>query len=155
MLLKTIYPTQSVVLPMQPQINRHPKLLWLDTGIVNYVAGIRDELYDSSDIQDVYRGRIAEHIVGQELIGLDCNISSQQSFWHKDKSEAEVDYLFLYESKLIPIEVKSGKKYTTTSLNRFREKFKTRIGESYIIHPRNLIIKDNIVCIPAYMTFCL
>lgn len=50
---------------------------------------------------------------------------------------------------------KSGKKYTTTSLNRFREKYKTRIGESYIIHPRNLIIKDNIVCIPAYMTFCL
>ena len=119
MLLKTIYPTQSVVLPMQPQINRHPKLLWLDTGIVNYVAGIRDELYDSSDIQDVYRGRIAEHIVGQELIGLDCNISSQQSFWHKDKSEAEVDYLFLYESKLIPIEVKSGVNAHLKSLQQF------------------------------------
>ena len=58
------------------------------------------------------------------------------------------------KNKMYPIEVKSGKKYTTTSLSRFREKYKTRIGESYIIHPKNLIIKDNIVCIPASMTFC-
>ena len=28
-------------------------------------------------------------------------------------------------------------------------------GECYIIHPRNLVVKDNIICIPAYMTFCL
>ena len=40
---------------------------------------------------------------------------------------------------MYPIEVKSGKKYTTTSLSRFREKYKTRIGESYIIHPKNLM----------------
>jgi hypothetical protein len=24
--------------------------------------------------------------------------------------------------------------------------------ESYIIHPRNLIVKDGIICIPPYMT---
>ena len=56
---------------------------------------------------------------------------------------------------MYPIEVKSGKKYTTASLNRFIEKYKTGIGESFIIHPKNLVTKDNIVCIPAYMTFCL
>ena len=56
---------------------------------------------------------------------------------------------------MYPIEVKSGKKYTTASLNRFNEKYKSRIDESYIIHPRNLVMKDGIVCIPAYMTFCL
>jgi len=56
---------------------------------------------------------------------------------------------------MYPIEVKSGKKYTTASLNRLNEKYKSRIGESYIIHPRNLVVKDRIVCIPAYMTFCL
>ena len=54
--------------------------------------------------------------------------------------------------KINPIEVKSGKQYKTTSLNNFREKYKERIGESYIIHPRNLIVKDGIICIPPYMT---
>ena len=33
-------------------------------------------------------------------------------------------------------------------VNNFREKYKERIGESYIIHPRNLIVKDGIICIP-------
>ncbi len=37
-------------------------------------------------------------------------------------------------------------------VNNFREKYKERIGESYIIHPRNLIVKDGIICIPPYMT---
>lgn len=60
-----------------------------------------------------------------------------------------------YYSKKLTIEVKSGKRYTTASLNRFNEKYKLRIGESYIIHPKNLLLKENIVCIPAYMTFCL
>ena len=51
--------------------------------------------------------------------------------------------------------VAAGKKYKTTSLNNFREKYRNRIGESYIIHPRNLIIKDGIICIPPYMTMML
>ena len=71
----------------------------------------------------------------------------------------EIDFIISNNSKLkyqlYPIEVKSGKKYTTTSLNRFMEKYKSRIGESYIIHPKNLDMKNDIVCIPAYMTFCL
>ena len=36
-------------------------------------------------------------------------------------------------------------------VNNFREKYKERIGESYIIHPRNLIVKDGIICIPPYI----
>ena len=37
-------------------------------------------------------------------------------------------------------------------VNNFREKYKERIGKSYINHPRNLIVKDGIICIPPYMT---
>ena len=54
------------------------------------------------------------------------------------------------------IEVKSSKKYTTSSLDKFTSTFKKRISNSYIIHPKNLAIReDEIICIPAYMTFCL
>lgn len=57
---------------------------------------------------------------------------------------------------MYPIEVKSSKNYTTTSLLRFKEKFSQRIGESYIIHPKNLAVRqDGIICLSAYMTFCL
>jgi hypothetical protein len=47
---------------------RSPKLLWLDTGVVNYVAGIQKEVFSVKDITDAWRGKVAEHIVGQELL---------------------------------------------------------------------------------------
>ena len=56
---------------------------------------------------------------------------------------------------MYPIEVKSGKRYTVKSLKKFQEKYHERIGECYIIHPRNLSMKEDIVCIPPYMTICL
>jgi len=77
----------------------------------------------------------------------------------KHRNDIEIDFLLSNNSKLkyklFPIEVKSGKKYTINSLLRFKEKYNDRIGECYIIHPKNLSIKDEIICIPAYMTFLL
>ena len=64
--------------------------------------------------------------------------------------------MYYLAKQIIPIEVKSSKNYTTSSLLKFKEKFHERIAESYIIHPKNLSIRDDgIICIPAYMTFCL
>ena len=75
---------------------------------------------------------------------------------NKHRNDMEIDFIISNNSrlkyKMFPIEVKLGKQYKTTSLNNFREKYKERIGESYIIHPRNLIVKDGIICIPTYMT---
>lgn len=75
--------------------------------------------------------------------------------------DIEIDFLISNNSKLkyklFPIEVKSSKNYTTTSLLRFKEKFKQRLGECYIIHPKNLCTKDDVfvLCIPPYMAMCL
>jgi len=71
----------------------------------------------------------------------------------------EIDFLIPNNSKLkykmFPIEVKSGKKYSTGALKRYNEKFKVRIGECYVIHPRTFSFKEDIVCIPSYMMLCL
>ena len=77
----------------------------------------------------------------------------------KHRNDVEIDFLISNNSKLkykiCPIEVKSGKRYSIESLKRFREIFGARIAECYVIHPKNLSVKDGVVCIPAYMTFCL
>ena len=77
----------------------------------------------------------------------------------KKRNDIEIDFIISNNSKtkykMYPIEVKSGTNYTTQSLLKFREKYKSRIGECYIIHPRNLTVKDDILCIPPYMTICL
>ncbi|MCR5756278.1 MAG: DUF4143 domain-containing protein, partial [Acetatifactor sp.] len=77
----------------------------------------------------------------------------------KHRNDIEIDFIISNNSKLkykvYPIEVKSGKRYTTNSLLRFRDKYRERIGECYIIHPKNLIVKNGIICIPPYMTMFL
>ena len=77
----------------------------------------------------------------------------------KNRNDIEIDFLISNNSKLrykmYPIEVKSGKRYSIESLKRFKEKYKSRIGEFYVIHLRELSWKDDILCIPPYMTICL
>lgn len=78
----------------------------------------------------------------------------------KHRNDIEIDFIISNGSKLkpkiYPIEVKSTKRYETKSLERFMEIYNKRIGMAYIIHSKNLQIKnDKLMCIPAYMTFCL
>jgi hypothetical protein len=40
----------------------------LDTGMLNYFGGFQKELFGTNDIDAVFQGKIAEHIVGQELL---------------------------------------------------------------------------------------
>ena len=77
----------------------------------------------------------------------------------KHRNDIEIDFLISNNSKLkykvYPIEVKSSDRYTTTSLERFEDRFHQRIGGSYVIHPKNLKAEGGRLFIPAYMTFCL
>ena len=123
MLLELVFPTSSTQMPLMPNRRQRPKLIWLDTGLVNYMAGIQKEVFSTKDIQDVWRGRIAEHIAAQELLTLDDSLLTKRIFWKRDKhgSEAEVDFLYKYESLAIPIEVKSGHNSRLKSLHLFME----------------------------------
>lgn len=123
MLLKLIYPVQGFGFPVIPDKRKKPRLQVLDTGLVNYLSGIEREIFQQKDILDTYKGRIAEHIVGQELLTLEINPDYTLNFWLRDKkqSSAELDYLLPFENKLYPIEVKSGSAGKLKSLNFFME----------------------------------
>ena len=123
---------------------------------------LEDEVYKQilSGKLEINEGMLYENAIAQMLV---ANGHKLYFYTHynedKHRNDMEIDFIISNNSKLkykmYPIEVKSGKQYKTTSLNNFREKYRNRIGESYIIHPRNLIIKDGIICIPPYMTMML
>lgn len=121
MLVELVYPTSSTAAPILTETRRQPKLIWLDTGLVNYVAGLRTELIGSQDILDVWRGRVAEHIVAQELLAISDKISQRRAYWSRNKGgdSAEVDFVWQLDSKVIPIEVKAGHNSRLRSLHSF------------------------------------
>lgn len=64
LILHLTYPTTQTALPFTPDIKRSPRLQVLDTGMLNYFSTIQKELFTSKDLNNLYKGRIAEHIVG-------------------------------------------------------------------------------------------
>lgn len=124
LLLELVYPTTDTKLPARKDLKKKPKLMWLDTGLVNYAAGLQNELYRSNDISDAWRGNIAEHIVGQEIIGASNRFMEERRFWVREarNSQAELDFLVISSNHgLVPVEVKSGDGSRLKSLQLFMQ----------------------------------
>ncbi len=120
-LIHLLYPTTACELPLIPDKKRAPKLLFLDTGLMNYYVGLQKYFYTIKDLHSTYGGLLAEHITGQELLALDMESPNRFSFWVKEKrqSNAEVDFLLPHNQHAIPLEVKAGKTGTLKSLHEF------------------------------------
>lgn len=121
-LLSLDFPVTATVVPFIPAKRRSPKLIMVDSGLTNFMAGIQLEYLQNKDLLDTWRGRAAEHIVAQELrTVLDRNYREQQHFWVRDKkgSTAEVDFVYQHRARIVPIEVKAGTNSHLRSLHTF------------------------------------
>lgn len=121
-LLNLDYPVVSVKAPAVPSLARRPKLVWVDTGIMNYSVDIQVEYLQNTSLMDVWKGHAAEQIVAQELrIVLDRNYRNEQYYWVRDKkgATAEIDFVWQQQAQIIPIEVKSGTNAHLRSLHSF------------------------------------
>ena len=130
LLLELVYPLISTSFPILPDLKRSPKLLWLDTGLVNYVAEMQERLLFTSATDELWNGDIAEQVVGQELLGASVTFGTKRMFWVRDarNSQAEVDFVYKFKSRLLPIEVKTGDNSRLRSLHQFMEESKENIA---------------------------
>ena len=121
MLLELVYPTTNVLMPAVSDLKKSPKLFWLDAGLVNYASGIQKEYLLNKDLKDTWRGMAAEQIVAQELKALSFETGLKRNYWMRNKrgSTAEVDFITVFDGKIIPIEVKSGHNAHLKSIHQF------------------------------------
>lgn len=121
-LLNLDYPITAVKAPAIPALTRQPKLIWVDSGIMNFSVDIQTEYLQNTSLLDVWKGHAAEQIVAQELrIVLDRDYRNEQYYWVRDKrgTNAEVDFVWQFRSAILPIEVKSGANAHLRSLHSF------------------------------------
>jgi uncharacterized protein len=123
LLLQLVYPCIDTRLPLLPDIRKSPRLQLLDSGLINYMAGIQKEILSTTDLNAEYQGILIEHLVGQELLAWQYNAMSKLYFWIREKktSTAEMDFILPIDGKLIPIEVKSGTEGKLKSLHLFMD----------------------------------
>jgi predicted AAA+ superfamily ATPase len=122
-LLDLVYPNTSVTLPLLPDLKKSPRLQLLDTGLMNYFVGIQKDIIGTDDLSQIYKGKMIEHLTGQELLAAQYNTLNSLYFWVKEKKEstAELDFLISFDGQIIPVEVKSGKTGTLRSLHQFMD----------------------------------
>jgi uncharacterized protein len=137
-LVSLVYPTTGTRIPLLENRRKSPKIQILDTGMVNYFAGMQYNLINSDLIDNVFDGRLAEHLAGQELLTISSSVLHTNHFWVREKkqSTAEVDFVVQVDDLLIPIEVKAGKTGRLRSLMAFIEAaphpFGVRISSSKV-----------------------
>jgi predicted AAA+ superfamily ATPase len=121
MLIYLLYPTKNTKIPIMTDKKKSPRLQFFDTGILNYVNGLQGHFFKFNDLHSFYKGILAEHIAGQELLASDILVSKKPTFWVREKkqSSAEVDFVFQFDRYIIPLEIKAGKSGTLRSLHQF------------------------------------
>ena len=134
-----------------------------DTGLLVSLAFSENEITDQNLYKQIMDGKLAinkgmlyENMISQMLTAKGIKLYFYTRYNEDShRNDIEIDFLLSNgkktDFKIIPIEVKSGKNYSTTSLTAFYGVYKKRIDRQWIIHPKNLSISDGITKIPPYM----
>ncbi len=64
----------------------------------------------------------------------------------------EIDFLLVRKDKICPIEVKSSGYKSHKSLDMFRQKYASRVNNSYLLYTKDLRKDKDILCLPVYMS---
>lgn len=144
------------------------KCYMFDTGLLlsmtfNEKNLVNEEIYKKIlfDKLSFNEGMILENIVAQMLVCAGRKLYFFSRNEREDSSETmEVDFLISADKitskhNIIPIEVKSGDRYTFSSLKKLKNKYNDYLGESIIIHTKDLKEESDILYIPIYMTSLL
>ena len=169
MIVNTCYNSTEPNIGLKLNMERKTlKCYMADTGLLLSHAFdengiVSEEIYKKLlfDKLSVNSGMLMENIVAQMLVsaGHKLYFFSKSS---RDNAEdrMEIDFL-IAKSKITnkhnisPIEVKSGERYTLSSIRKFMKKYKEQMNIPYVLHTKDLKEEDGIVYLPLYMAMLL
>ena len=140
------------------------KCYFCDTGLLISLAFnargiVSNEIYQKLmfDKLEINQGMLVENIVAQML-----KASGQKLFFYsnydKEAAENRMEIDFLVQKEIVtsrhnisPIEVKSSTNYTLTSIKKCIEKYRNYLSTPYVIHSKDMKIKDGLLFLPLYM----
>jgi predicted AAA+ superfamily ATPase len=166
MVINTCYRTCEPSIGLKLNMDRPTlKCYMADTGILISHAFdenglVSEEIYKKLLLGklEVNKGMVIENIVAQMLVASGHKLYFYSNASRNDKeSRMEIDFL-IAKSKLSnrhnisPIEVKSHKNYTLSSITKFQKKYHEQLHTPYVLHTGDYKNEGGIVYLPVYMT---
>ncbi len=125
------------------------KLYMGDVGLLTMKSGISQQtVLASGETENIFLGAISENYVAQALWA-----SRYDLYYWTSGGIAELDFVLQKDDKIIPIEVKTGTRTKSRSLNLFSEKYKP--DYAIRISSKNFGFANNIKSVPLYAVFCI
>ncbi|MDR1765332.1 MAG: ATP-binding protein [Lachnospiraceae bacterium] len=125
------------------------KLYMGDVGLLAMKSGISQAVVLSAgEIDNTFLGAISENYVAQALHSKGYGLY----YWATDGT-AELDFVLQKGGEIIPVEVKTGVRTKSKSLNQFVTKYKP--AYSIRVSTKNFGFENGIKSIPLYAVFCV
>ncbi len=123
----------------------------LDIGLLQRLCQVPVDLeWKQENLLSMYRGKLAEQFVAQELLAWH---TSELFYWSREarSSAAEVDYLVVRDGSIYPVEVKSGKGGSLKSLHLMLEKY-PNCPQGLVLYDGtySLVAEQKLVFLPLY-----
>ena len=96
-------------------------------------------------------GYLYENAVAQTLAANGNKLFYYTFFNEVSRHNYEVDFLLARKNKICPVEVKSSGYKAHTSMDKFFEKFSSRVLQKYLVYPKDLAKDKDTLCVPVYM----
>ncbi|MBQ1917566.1 MAG: ATP-binding protein [Schwartzia sp.] len=135
------------------------KLYMADTGLLVTLAFQDDSYMDNELYRDILldkinvnEGMLTENVVAQMI-----KAAGHELFFYSrsDKNNRtnnmEIDFLIKRGRKISPVKVKSSAYRKHSSLDKFMDKFDSRLGEKFILYGKDYMEKDGVIHYPLYM----
>lgn len=140
--------------PLGGDVNpKSSKLLLLDTGLYLRESGLDlSEWMADPPEAFVNRGKLAELFVGLEIKkAVGATADAELFYWHREArgSNAEVDYLVQKGGRIVPVEVKSGRKGAMRSLGMLMDEKGLSLGLRF--SQENLSQYGRVRTLPLYL----
>lgn len=120
---------------------------------------VSEEIYKKIlfDKLEVNLGMLTENVVAQMLAAGGHKLYFYSNASRQDaNSRMEIDFLLAKSTvsnrhNISPIEVKSGKRYTLSSIRKFVNKYASQTDTPYVLHTRDLKQEEGMLFLPIYM----
>ena len=138
------------IMPIKVYVDLSDYKLYLsDVGMLVMRSGtVTQAILSPLETGNSFIGAIAENYVAQALTANQIPLL----YWKNDNT-AEVDFIIQKGIDIIPVEVKSGMRVQSKSLNIFIEKYKCPYGIR--ISKKNFGFENGIKSVPLYAVFCI
>lgn len=122
------------------------KLYLSDIGLLRSLSNL-DYKEIILDQNEMYKGVLTENYIACELY------PKSKELYYYTFDKYEIDFLIKMDGNIIPVEVKSGRRTNSKSLNEYIKKYNPKY--SIRISSKNFGFENNIKSVPLYAVFCL